>query len=278
MTEHSADLITADAIAEYYDGSVEAFGILLGEGGSIHSGYWPDGERDVSFTRARLNLTELVGDRCRLAPGQRLLDVGSGLGGPAIHLAGACEVRVTGITLSGKQVETSRAKAAAVGCDLVDFHCADALALPFEDGSFDAVMFVETMMHIEDRATAFAEARRVLRPGGRVVVADFVEDTPLSTVESGMLKSVVRSPFMPTREHYRKLAEGNGFSVEEMLDITKQVRPTAEHYNRAVVAARRKLSEAYGVSGAGAIAAMINAFGRVAVRAHGYLLLVAAKP
>ena len=92
-----------------------------------------------------------------------------------------------------------------------------------------------------------------------------------------MLKSVVRSPFVPTRELHRKPAEANGFAVEEMLDITKQIRPTAEHYNRAVVSARGNCPTCRG-SGAGAIFAMINAFGRVAARAHGYPLLVAAKP
>lgn len=109
-----------------------------------------------------------------------ILDLGCGLGGPAIRLAQVTGGQITGITLSAVQVDvaTRLAEASRLG-DRVRFQKADAMAMPFEDQSFDTVFALESLCYIQDRGKLFKEIARVLRPEGRVVLTDLFRRTPL---------------------------------------------------------------------------------------------------
>jgi arsenite methyltransferase len=107
-----------------------------------------------------------------LRAGERVLDIGSGPGllaaemGEAVGSAG----RVEGIDMSAAMVELARARAAAMAW--VGFREADAAALPFPDGSFDAAAATQVYLYVPDLAQALAELHRVLRPGGRALLLD----------------------------------------------------------------------------------------------------------
>jgi sarcosine/dimethylglycine N-methyltransferase len=104
-----------------------------------------------------------------------VLDVGSGVGGPARFLAGNYGCRVTGIDLSEPFVEAARYLTERTGqTRQVSFKTANALDLPFGDGRFDAVFLQHVAMNIADRARLYREIRRVLRPGGRFATFDVV--------------------------------------------------------------------------------------------------------
>ena len=104
-----------------------------------------------------------------------VLDVGSGIGGPARFLAASCGCRVTGIDLSEAFVDAARHLTARTGQgDRVAFEAASALALPFEDGRFDAVFLQHVAMNIADRPRLYREIRRVLKQGGRFATFDVV--------------------------------------------------------------------------------------------------------
>lgn len=108
-------------------------------------------------------------------PGEAVLDVGSGLGGPARLLAAEYGCRVTGADLNPEFVEVATRLTARCGLDeRVRFVAADALALPFADGEFRHVITQHVAMNIADRAGLYAEIARVLAPGGRVAVHDVV--------------------------------------------------------------------------------------------------------
>ena len=104
-----------------------------------------------------------------------VLDVGSGIGGPARFLAASCGCRVTGIDLSEAFVDAARHLTARTGQgDRGAFEAASALALPFEDGRFDAVFLQHVAMNIADRPRLYREIRRVLKQGGRFATFDVV--------------------------------------------------------------------------------------------------------
>jgi SAM-dependent methyltransferase len=104
-----------------------------------------------------------------------VLDVGSGVGGPARFLAASVGCRVTGVDLSEPFVEAARYLTGRTGqAGQVSFQTASALELPFEDGSFDVALLQHVAMNIADRPLLYREIRRVLKQGGRFATFDVV--------------------------------------------------------------------------------------------------------
>jgi sarcosine/dimethylglycine N-methyltransferase len=120
---------------------------------------------------ATAELAKLAG----IGAGMSVLDVGSGVGGPARFLAATCGCRVTGVDLSEPFVEAARYLTGRTGQDgQVSFETASALELPFESGRFDVVLLQHVAMNIADRSRLYREIRRVLKPGGRFATFDVV--------------------------------------------------------------------------------------------------------
>ena len=115
--------------------------------------------------QATVQLGKLAG----LAHGMRVLDIGSGLGGPARTLAREFGCHVTGVDLSQEFATAATVLSDRVGLSRqVDFHQADALRLPFADRQFDTVCMIHVSMNIADKDALFKEARRVLKNGARL--------------------------------------------------------------------------------------------------------------
>jgi MPBQ/MSBQ methyltransferase len=108
-----------------------------------------------------------------IKPGELVLDVGCGVGGPARLLAAEHGARVRAIDLSADFIAIARALSKKSGI-AVEFETANALQLPFGDGSFDLVWTQHASMNIADKTTLYREMRRVLRPGGRLVFHDLL--------------------------------------------------------------------------------------------------------
>lgn len=108
-----------------------------------------------------------LGDRLPIEPGDHVLDIGCGLGGPARYFAQRFGCRVSGIDITGPFVEAGRKLTGLVGLDdRVEINQADAQALPYGDQVFDGAYAQHVMMNVADRPRAFAEAWRVLKPDG----------------------------------------------------------------------------------------------------------------
>ena len=114
-----------------------------------------------------LAATDALAELAQLRPGRRVLDVGAGVGGPARRMAHKYGARVWGVELSEAVFQTAVQLTALVGLhDQVQFRQGSALALPFADGAFDAVMMQHVAMQIAEKDQLFGECVRVLAPGG----------------------------------------------------------------------------------------------------------------
>ncbi len=151
----------------------------------------------------------------------RVIDIGSGIGGPSRTLAAAHGCSVTGFDLSGEYCAIATALAQRVGLqDKVSYHQANALALPVDDGSFDLAWTQHISMNIEDKAAFFAEIYRVLRPGGRTAIYD-----PIAGGKGPIEFPVpwARDPsmsFLIKAQDTRTAIEKAGFTVEIWRDMS----------------------------------------------------------
>jgi ubiquinone/menaquinone biosynthesis C-methylase UbiE len=133
-------------------------------------------------------------DGLRLSPGQRVLDVGCGMGDDVFAIAERVghSGAVVGADASEAMIEEARRRAPP-GAP-VSFQVADARALPFADGAFDGVRAERLLMHVPEVPRAVAEMARVTRPGGRVSVFDFDWDTMMvDSPNREVTRAVVRS-------------------------------------------------------------------------------------
>jgi ubiquinone/menaquinone biosynthesis C-methylase UbiE len=145
-----------------------------------------------------------------------VLDIGSGIGGPARMIAARYRCRVTGVDLTPHFVETAQALSAMSGmADRVRFQVGSATALPLNDASFDLALLLHVGMNIRDKAALFAEARRVLRDGGKFAIYEVMRvgegelSFPVPWAETPDLSALA------TADAYRAAAEAAGFALVE---------------------------------------------------------------
>lgn len=201
-----------DKVVDFYDNFTETFRDIWGD--NLHVGYWLDDADDAPIEKATDQLTDQLIARLAPRPGQRILDVGCGVGQPAFRLAGAADVEVVGISISSYQVGRAGERAREQGlADRVSFQHADAAELPFPDASFDGAWAFESLIHMPDKEKVLREIKRVLRPGSTLVLADMFSqpDTELT------FQDIITSPQM---DDYRTVIEKAGLVVKEFTDVT----------------------------------------------------------
>jgi ubiquinone/menaquinone biosynthesis C-methylase UbiE len=203
------------------------------QGGNMHYGYWTGPDDDSDYEVAGARLTDVMIDKLGVEPGDEVLDVGCGPGKPAVQLARATGARVLGISISTEDVRLATARAEAEGvADQVRFRHADALSLPFPAESFDAVLALESIVHIQERARVLEQIARVLRPGGRVVLTDFVTLRPEgqeSEVDRRALAHALaawRAAPLVRAEDYPGFVDRAGLVLDEITDITERTKYT----------------------------------------------------
>lgn len=163
--------------------------------------------------------TEHLLDRLDLVAGTALLDVGSGVGGPARLAAARHGCRVVGIDLSPDFVALARALTERVGLTSeVTFDTGSATALPYDDGTFGRAMLNHVGMNIADKAAVFAEVHRVLEPGGLFAVYEQMRTGAGELTYPLPWADDEASSFVEPRERYASLLAEAGFTVEHDED------------------------------------------------------------
>lgn len=142
----------------------------------LNLGYWTG---DQTLDEACQALAGLVGERAEMGPGDRVLDVGFGFADQDLYwLERYRPAHIQGLNITASQVEVARRRVAERGqADRIDLRLGSATEMPLPSGSVDQVVALECAFHFKTRERFFAEAYRVLRPGGRLVTADIIPMT-----------------------------------------------------------------------------------------------------
>ena len=152
-----------------------------------------------------------------------VLDVCSGMGGPARYLAWKTGCDVTGLDLTASRVEGASELTRAAGLsDSVRFVNGDALAMPFDDASFTLAIAQESFAHIPDKPRLLGECARVLRPAGRLVFSDIVHRGNLSAEDRQRLFDGMTFSEIATAESYAELLRSSRMEVVRMIDLAEE--------------------------------------------------------
>ncbi|MFN2494796.1 MAG: cyclopropane-fatty-acyl-phospholipid synthase family protein [Pseudonocardiaceae bacterium] len=179
----------------------------------------------------------MLAGRVSIQPGERVLDAGCGVGGSSLWLAQQRGASVVGITPVASQVAMARRYAAARGLTgRVQFEQADYAATSFVDASFDVVWALESLCHAPSKAAFYREAARLLRPGGRVIVAEYVRTArPVDPTGERLLHEWLDGWAIPDidspDEHLSHLAAA-GFTDARLDDVTAHTRPSLRRLYR----------------------------------------------
>ncbi|ANV91630.1 methyltransferase domain-containing protein [Picosynechococcus sp. PCC 8807] len=230
---------SADTVADSYDEWTEDGILEYYWGEHIHLGHYGNPPRAKNFLKAKADFVhEMVrwGGLDQLPPGTKVLDVGCGIGGSSRILARDYGFDVTGITISPKQVE--RATQLTTPGLTAKFAVDDAMNLSFADGSFDVVWSVEAGPHMPDKAIFAQELLRVLKPGGKLVVADWNQrddrQIPLNWWEKPVMTQLLDQwahPKFSSIEGFSELLEETGLVQDHVInaDWSRETLPSWLH-------------------------------------------------
>jgi len=223
MTSH------ADIVRDHYQAAIVDRAALLARlSAAIDSMEPPIDARKLApldqFHMGGLAATVAVAARVAPRRGARVLDAGSGLGGPARYLAETFGAEVEGVDLSPDYVAVAELLTERAGLTgQVTFREGDLTRLPFENARFDLVWTQHVAMNIADRAGLYGELRRVLKPGGRLAFYDpIAADGHPELIYPVPWAVSAETTTLLTAAETREVVESAGFRVATLEDVTEE--------------------------------------------------------
>jgi cyclopropane fatty-acyl-phospholipid synthase-like methyltransferase len=250
-------------------------------GDNFHFGYFPRG--DETLSEAHDAHTDLVAALAELGEGQRVLDIGCGLGAPGVRMAQRHGCEVTGINISREQVRQGREMIAEQGmAGRVAIEHGDARRLPFAEASFDAIVCVEVAGDIcvteADKHTLLDEMFRVLKPGGLVGFSDLALHSPPSRADRKVLRSVFYDNGSNLVADWPATFSQQGFTVSADRCILAETMPTWEHVRSIYEGRDSELARRYGTAIARRTCQQIERLPEILNRLGTFPVLAARKP
>ena len=223
-------------VADYYDQTLNHYQKWwhLDDSLAVHYGFWKEGTK--SFSEALQNTNSFLAEFAGIKIGDKVLDAGCGVGGSAFFLAKNFQTKVTGITLSEKQLAFANRKLAELKLqEFVEIKKEDYTGTSFQNNSFDIIWAIESITSTTDKSKFANEANRLLKPGGKLVLADYFSIENANDVFNLLekwQKCWSMAPFMYIKS-YSKLFEEQGFRIVKNENITKNIFPSAKRMYRS---------------------------------------------
>ena len=196
-------VVSSAEIIQYYSSSQWLYDYFWSpKAHGMHVGFWDHATHSVDAAVENENATVLA--YANLKDSDRVLDAGCGVGGTSIYFGKHSNVTIVGVTLVESQVVMANAFARSANLyPRVSFQVADFMNLPFADNSFDVIIGIESICHAYPKNAFLAEAHRVLRSGGRLVIAD------------GYMKHVPKN----TKDRNARDLFCKSFALSELIDV-----------------------------------------------------------
>lgn len=221
-------------IQQFYDASSRLWEKVWGE--HMHHGYYGTrGEIRKPRRQAQIDLIDALLQWSQVQSPQNILDVGCGIGGSTLDLANRYNAKATGITLSPVQVNRAQERSQIAGLtEKCDFQVADAMAMPFDDNTFDLVWSLESGEHMSDKAQFLRECYRVGSEGGTILIVTWChrptdaysgELTPSEKRHLEQIYRVYHLPGVISLPEYQAIAQEIGYKNIRTADWSAAVAP-----------------------------------------------------
>jgi tocopherol O-methyltransferase len=214
-----------DSINRYYDECYLYYKIFWRSHKNLclHYGFHDNGQRHA---QALVRMIEVLADKVKVTAKDRVLDAGCGVGGSALWLARNIGCEVTGIDINRNFIHIAQKEARKRNLDrLASFQEMDFCQTSFRENTFDIVWAVESSCHAENKLVFLVEMGRILRPGGRIIIADAYR-----TRESHELNKDLKGwavPGIPSTEEFKNYLKKAGFMHVVCEDISDKVMPSS---------------------------------------------------
>lgn len=229
--------ISKKQIVDYYDSAEIDYKLIwnLRESRALHFGYWD--EKVNNFREALKRENEILAEIAHIKSSDVVLDAGCGVGGSSIFLATKFGCKVIGITLSQKQVDMAIKNAEQSGvAGITEFIVMDFENMNFSDEEFDVIWGIESICHADSKKKFIEDSYRILKPDGRLVIADGFADKERFTEGEGNIMQKWLSGwgvnFLETKENFEIFSAKIGFQKVSFVDITNNIMPSSKRLYR----------------------------------------------
>lgn len=215
-------------IVEYYNKNMFAYSLW---GRNMHFGFWDKSTKTLRQATQKFN--EVLAQTAHIGKDDHVLDAGCGVGGASIYLAKTFGCRVTGITITPRQVEKAYMNAKKDGVEhLVEFYEMDYCNTGFKEKQFDVVWGLESICYAESKEKFIHESHRILKDTGRLVVADgFASKSEYLGKEKKMMQRWLDGwivNYLNTPDDFKRFAKEAGFNTSTYRDVSKEVFLTSK--------------------------------------------------